>query len=205
MHQEFSANIAARLLALAYLVCACTSTAPLPSDGQDASAESGSARFELFSREPLLYEAALRAVQRIEAAIGDSGIALTDFDTTTGCEPFDHGCGFELSSADTVYCFGNTDPARACTSFAGGGKVIGIAMQSELRGDELDNRLIHELFHVITRNRAEHSVDGLFMEYSVGTERISQSTLESVCEHFACSQFLVEEEQESSLDPVAGR
>jgi len=93
-----------------------------------------------------------------------------------------------------VYCQGDPDPALACTSQGAGGKALGVAMQADLLGEELDNRLIHELFHVITYNRAPHAVDGLFMEYTVGTEPISAGTLNAVCDHFACRRFVVEED-----------
>jgi hypothetical protein len=149
---------------------------------------------ELFTRDPELHAAAQRALGRIQTAIGEPGLSLAAPDVAADCEPYRDGCGFELSFDDVVRCHGSSEPALACTSLAGGGKTLGIEMQAELRGEELDNRVIHELFHVITLNRAEHSVDGLFMEYSVGDERISAGTLESVCAHFPCETFVVEQE-----------
>jgi hypothetical protein len=160
----------------------------------EPSGEGAQDRFELFTRDPALYDTSLRALQRIQGAIGEPGLVLADPDVATGCEPYRDGCGFELSFDDVVYCHGNPEPALACTSLAGGGKTLRIEMQAELSGDELENRLIHELFHVITLSRARHSADGLFMEYSVGDERISAGTLESVCAHFPCERFIVEDD-----------
>ncbi|MEO8182445.1 MAG: hypothetical protein ABI895_26715 [Deltaproteobacteria bacterium] len=193
MPHECNANAGFRWLALALSVCGCTASAPAMKYSQSAPGEGEAARLPLFTQEPRLYDAALRALQRIQAAIGASGLALADASAASGCEPFEPGCGFELSSKDAVYCLGNPDPARACTSFGGSGKTLGIALQAELRGDELDNRLLHEFFHVITLDRAEHSRDGLFMAYSEGNERLSTGTLEAVCAHFACTRFVVEE------------
>jgi len=193
MQHERNANTGFRWLALALSVSGCAASAPVTSLSQSAPSEDETARLPLFTQEPLLYDAALRALQRIDAAIGDSGLALADASAAAGCKPFEPGCGFELSSKDTVYCLGNPDPARACTSFGGSGKALGIALQAELLGDELDNRLVHELFHVITLDRAEHSRDGLFMAYSLGNERLSSGTLEAVCAHFACTRFVIEE------------
>jgi hypothetical protein len=154
---------------------------------QDPSALDDAGGFAFFSDDLRLQQAAQRAQRRIETAIGPSGLVLAE------------ASGFRLSFADAVYCFGNPDPALACTSTAGGGKTLAIQMQAELSGDELDNRLIHELFHVITRNQAQHSPDGLFMEYSVGDERITRSTLESVCAHFPCATFVLEEERSAPV------
>jgi hypothetical protein len=158
-----------------------------------AAAAAEQPQFELFTTDPRLYQAALRARERISAALGESGIALADLDTAARCRAFQPGCGFPLEFADVVYCYGNPDPALACTSQGVGGTALSVRLQTALAGAELDNRLIHELFHVITLNSAPHSLDGLFMEYSVGDERISQSTLSSVCDHFACSRFVLEE------------
>lgn len=181
-------------MVLAVSVSACTSSPARMSYSLEPSAESDPYRFQLFTRHPALYEASLGALRRIQTAIGEPGLSLAAPEVAAGCEPYRDGCGFELSSEDVVRCHGNPEPALACTSLAGGGKTLGIAMQAELRGDELENRVIHELFHVITLNRARHSADGLFMEYSVGHERISPSTLEAVCAHFPCETFVVEED-----------
>jgi hypothetical protein len=157
------------------------------------STESDQQGIQLFTRDPALYDTSLRALSRIQTAIGEPGLVLTDPDLAGDCEPHRDGCGFELSFDDVVYCHGDAEPALACTSLAGGGKTLRVEMQAELRGDELENRLVHELFHVITLNRAKHAADGLFMEYSLGTERISAGTLESVCNQFPCETFNVEE------------
>lgn len=162
------------------------------------SAENDPSGLQLFTRDPALYDASLRALQRIQAAIGEPGLSLAAPEVAAGCEPHRDGCGFELSSDDVVRCHGNPEPALACTSLAGGGKTLGVTMHAELSGDELENRVIHELFHVITLNRAKHSADGLFMEYSVGHERISPGTLESVCAHFPCEAFIAEEDASPS-------
>lgn len=180
--------------AIALLASACTSSPPEMRYSQEAPVAEEQPRFELFTRDPALYQSALRARQRIEAAIGEPGLVVADLDTAEGCESLQPGCGFELSSRELVYCLGDPEPALACTSQGAGGQALGIALQAELSGEQLDNRLIHELFHVITYNHAPHSVDGLFMEYSLGTERISAGTLDSVCEHFDCGRFVVEED-----------
>jgi len=182
------------VIALPLLASACTSSPPAMRYMQSAPESEETARFEFFTREPALYQSALRAQQRIEAAIGEPRLALAPLDSAEGCEAFRPGCGFELSSRELVYCQGDPEPALACTSQGAGGQALGIALHAELSGDQLDNRLIHELFHVITWNLAPHSVDGLFMEYSLGTERISAGTLDSVCEHFDCGRFVVEED-----------
>jgi hypothetical protein len=178
----------------ALLASACSSSPVLVGYSEDLPEQGAAARFELFTRDPVLYQAARRAEQRIQAAIGDPGLSIAEPDQAGQCESSLEGCGFELSFQDVVYCHGDPDPALACTSQGAGGGTLGVAMQAQLSGDELDNRLIHELFHVITWNHAPHSVDGLFMEYSIGTERISTGTLDSVCGHFDCSRFVVEEE-----------
>jgi hypothetical protein len=180
-------------IALGLLASACGSTPAKMQLSEGAEESEAAPRFEFFTREPALYEAALRAQERIQAAIGDPGLVIADPERAERCESQQQGCGFELSSRDVVYCQGDPDPALACTSQGAGGATLGMALQAHLGGDELDNRLIHELFHVITWNRAPHSVDGLFMEYSIGTERISTGTLDSVCGHFDCSRFVVEE------------
>jgi hypothetical protein len=194
--------LAATVLALSG--AACTSSAPVvmtyhlePAPPDDPGG------FAFFTTDPRLHAAALPSLERIRVATGESALVLAGPERAATCQAFQAGCGFELSFADVVYCFGDPEPALACTSQGLGGKTLRVQMQAELSGGELENRLIHEFFHVITRNQAPHSADGLFMEYSVGTEGISQSTLESVCEHFACSQFRVEEEL--SPDRVAGR
>lgn len=187
------------LLAAAALAVACSSSAPPMSYDEQAASEGDPSEFRLFTNEPRLYAAALRSVQRIEAAIGPSGLSVAEPEVAARCSPFQAHCGFELSSAEMVYCLGDPDPALACTSFAGAGKTIGIEMQADLAGDELENRLIHEFFHAITLDRAPHSVDGLFMQYSLGSERISRSTLESVCEHFPCENFVVEVDSSAVL------
>jgi hypothetical protein len=181
-------------IALGLFGIACGSAPAQVQLGEHDEAADTAPRIEFFTRDAALYQAALRAQGRIQAAIGDPGLVIAEPDHAQRCESQQQGCGFELSFRDEVYCQGNPDPALACTSEAAGGATLGVAMQSQLSGDELDNRLIHELFHVITLNRAPHSVDGLFMEYSVGTERISTGTLDSVCGHFGCSRFVVEEE-----------
>jgi len=181
-------------IALAFLGSACGSAPAQMQLGEHGEAADAAPRIEFFTHDPALYQAAVRAQDRIQAAIGDPGLLIAEPDLAERCEPQQQGCGFELSFRDEVYCQGNPDPALACTSEAAGGATLGVAMQARLSGDELDNRLIHELLHVITLNRAPHSVDGLFMEYSLGTERISAGTLDSVCEHFDCSRFVVEEE-----------
>src|SRR5688572_3372110 len=183
------------LLALPLAACTSSPTVVQYSATPSEPAESEVApRFELFTHDARLHESALRAQQRIANAVGDTGITLAAPDGAEHCRPFQPGCGFELSFADVVYCPGDPDPALACTSQGVGGTTVGIEMQASLAGEELDNRLIHELFHVITLNRAPHATDGLFMEYSVGDERISEGTLHSVCRHFPCSRFVIEEE-----------
>jgi len=193
---------AATVLALSG--AACTSSSPVVMTYKLEPAPSDDpVGFELFTTEPLLHAAAVQSLERIRLATGESPLVLAEPARAATCQAFQAGCGFELSFADVVYCLGDPEPALACTSQGARGKTLRVQMQAALSGRELENRLIHELFHVITLNHAPHSADGLFMEYSLGTERISQSTLESVCEHFACSQFQVEEEP--SLDPVRGR
>jgi len=181
-------------IAVSLLASACSSSPPVMRYSESVPVAEDAPRLEFFTRDPALYQSALRAQQRIEAAIGDPGLVLASLDSAERCEPFEVGCGFELSSRELVYCQGDPEPALACTSQGAGGQSLGIALQAELSGAQLDNRLIHELFHVITWNRAPHSVDGLFMEYSLGTERISTGTLDSVCEHFDCGRFVVEED-----------
>ena len=181
-------------LACALLASACSSSPASVSYSEAGLEQGGAPQVEFFTRDPALYGAALRAQERIQAAIGDPGLTLADPDRAAQCESSKDGCGFELSFQPVVYCQGNPDPALACTSQGAGGVTLGVAMQADLSGDQLDNRLIHELFHVITWSRAPHSVDGLFMEYSIGTERISTGTLDSVCGHFDCSRFVVEDE-----------
>ena len=179
-----------------WLLVACNAAPPVVQYSQPLAAEEAAetaARFALFTRDPALYAAALRAQQRMTDAVGETGLALAAPDVAATCQPFAASCGFELAFDDVVYCLGDPDPALACTSQGGGGKALGIQLQASLDGEELDNRLIHELFHVITFNRAPHSRDGLFMEYSVGNERISEGTLDAVCAHFSCSRFVVEE------------
>jgi hypothetical protein len=185
---------AAWALSFALLASACSASPALVSYSEDVPEQAVEPRFEFFTRDPALYRAALRAQERIQAAVGDPGLVIAPPGRAEQCESSQQGCGFELSFQDVVYCHGDPDPALACTSQGAAGSTLGVAMQSHLSGDELDNRLIHELFHVITWNRAPHSVDGLFMEYSIGTERISAGTLDSVCEHFDCSRFVVEED-----------
>jgi len=188
------ARLAFSALVLTLLALACTSAPATVAYSQELSAQTAAPGIELFSNEPRLYQAALRSLERIEAAVGSSGLVLAAPSVAARCAPFQAGCGFELSFAEQVYCFGDPDPALACTSLGGGGKTLRVQMQADLTGDELDNRLIHELFHVATLDQAPHSLDGLFMAYSVGDERITQSTLESVCSHIACEKFVVEEE-----------
>lgn len=185
-----SLSVCQLLLALV----ACSPSSELMQLSEDKVAAEAAPRFELFTTDARLHDSALRARQRIADAIGEPALVLAEPDAAALCQPFEPGCGFELRFDDVVYCAGDPDPALACTSQGVGGKTLGIAMQATLAEQELDNRLIHELFHVITWNRAPHSVDGLFMEYSLGDERISGSTLTSVCEHFACSRFVVEDE-----------
>lgn len=185
-------------MVLALAAPGCTSSPARMSYSLEPSTEGEQERFQLFTRDPALYDTSLRALSRIQAAIGEPRVALAAPEVASGCEPYRDGCGFELSFDDVVYCHGAAEPALACTSLAGGGKTLGIAMQAELSGGELENRLVHELFHVITLNRAEHSADGLFMEYSVGNERISAGTLESVCSHFPCETFNAEEDPGAS-------
>jgi hypothetical protein len=182
----------------ALLAGACSSSPALVGYSEDAPERGTEPRFEFFTPDPVLYQAALRAQDRIQAAIGDPGLVIAEPDRAAQCQSSPEGCGFELTFQDVVYCHGDPDPALACTSQGAGGSTLGVAMQADLSGDELDNRLIHELFHVITWNRAPHSVDGLFMEYSIGTERISAGTLDSVCGHFDCSRSVVEEEAKPS-------
>jgi hypothetical protein len=192
-HEELNGAFARFWLVLGLLASACGS-APAKMEFSAGSEESGQGpRFQLYTRDPVLYEAAVRARQRIELAIGEPGLVIADPDRAQHCQSLQEGCGFELSLREVVYCQGDPEPALACTAQGAGGTTLGVAMQADLSGDELDNRLIHELFHVITRSRAPHSVDGLFMEYSLGTERISTGTLDSVCAHFECSRFVVEE------------
>jgi hypothetical protein len=181
-------------IALSLLASACTSSPPVMRYSESVPESEEASRFEFFTRDPALYQSALRAQQRIEGAIGEPGLVLSSLGSAEACEPLQPGCGFELSSRELVYCQGDPEPALACTSQGAGGQSLGIALQAGLSGDQLDNRLIHELFHVITWNRAPHSADGLFMEYSLGTERISTGTLDSVCEHFDCGRFVVEED-----------
>jgi hypothetical protein len=173
---------------------ACGASPEVMHYSQDTVAAEAAPRFELFTTDARLQESAVRARQRIADAIGEPALALAEPDAAELCQPFEPGCGFELRFDDVVYCAGDPDPALACTSQGVGGKTLGIAMQATLAEEELDNRLIHELFHVITWNRAPHSLDGLFMEYSLGDERISAGTLTSVCDHFACSRFVIEDE-----------
>jgi hypothetical protein len=181
-------------IALGLFASACGSPPEQMQLSEGAEESQPAPQFELFTRDPALYQAALRARDRIQAAVGDPGLAIAAPDRAEQCESLQKGCGFELSLRELVYCQGDPDPALACTSQGAGGATLGVAMQADLNGDELDNRLIHELFHVITWSRAPHSVDGLFMEYSIGTERISAGTLDSVCAHFDCSRFVVEED-----------
>jgi hypothetical protein len=181
-------------IALGLLVSACGSEPAQMHFSDSAEAAGDIPQLEFFTHDPALYQAALRAQERIQAAIGDPGLVIAAPARAEPCQSLQKGCGFELSFRDVVYCLGDPDPALACTSQGAGGATLGVAMQADLKGDELDNRLIHELFHVITRNQAPHSVDGLFMEYSIGTERISSGTLDSVCGHFDCSRFVVEDE-----------
>ena len=181
-------------LCCALLAGACSASPALVGYSEDGPEQAVEPRFQFFTRDPALYRATLRAQERIRAAVGDPGLLIADPERAEQCQSSQKGCGFELSFQEVVYCHGDPDPALACTSQGAGGTTLGVAMQAELTGDELDNRLIHELFHVITWNRAPHAVDGLFMEYSLGTERISASTLDSVCGHFECSRFVVEEE-----------
>jgi hypothetical protein len=192
-HMPTDSSLAGCFVILALVASACTSSPARVSVSPAPSTESERARFQLFTTDPALYDTSLHALERMQTAIGEPGLALAAPDVARDCEPYRDGCGFELSFDDLVYCHGDPEPALACTSLAGGGKTLGIAMQAELRGDELENRLVHELFHVITLNRARHSADGLFMEYSVGNERISTGTLESVCSHFPCETFNAEE------------
>jgi hypothetical protein len=179
---------------LAFVLSACAAPAPAVSYGEASASVDVTPHFALFTVDPVLQESTLRARQRITAAIGETGLTLADANTAAGCRPFQGDCGFELAFAEVVYCRGNPDPALACTAQGGGGKALGIELQASLAGAELENRLIHELFHVITFNRAPHASDGLFMEYSFGGERLSESTLGAVCAHFACSRFVAEEE-----------
>jgi hypothetical protein len=190
-------------LAAALTLAACSSSPAEMrySEAAIAAEEAADAtpRFALFTKDLALYEATLRAQQRMTAAIGQTGLALADPEMAATCHSFEGSCGFELAFDDVVYCLGDPEPALACTSQGGGGKALGIQVQASLAEDELDNRLIHELFHVITFNRAPHARDGLFMEYSFGNERISEGTLDSVCAHFSCSQFVVEEAVSDSI------
>lgn len=161
--------------------------------------------FRTFTRDPVLHAAAARAIARIEDAIGQARIELIDIDRAAACAPLAGECGFELSFAPVVYCFGDPEPAMACTALGPRGVTLGVELQASLQGEELENRLIHEFFHVITFDRARHSDDGLFMEYSVGDERITASTLEAVCAHFPCTTFIVEEGAPAGDGAVAGR
>jgi hypothetical protein len=173
-------------------LCACGTSPTVVQYSASAAAEPETS-FAFYTADPVLYDAALRAQRRMEGAIGETGLVLADPGTAASCQPFQAGCGFELGFADVVLCRGNPDPALACTNQGARGKTLGVELQASLAGEELDNRLIHELFHVITFSRAPHSRDGLFMEYSVGDERISEGTLDAVCAHFSCSQFVTEE------------
>jgi hypothetical protein len=193
-HTKTIGRVAAAGLASALLTSACSSAPTVMHYSETAGESDGAESLSFFTRDATLYQAALRAQQRIEAAIGEPGLVLSGPAEAERCEPFRDGCGFELWFDPVVYCQGDPDPALACTSQGAGGKALGVAMQADLLGEELDNRLIHELFHVITYNRAPHAVDGLFMEYTVGTEPISAGTLNAVCDHFACRRFVVEED-----------
>lgn len=178
------------LLLAALALCACSPSPPLVQYSEAvAAAEAG---FALFTTDPLLHEAALRARRRMTDAIGETGLTLASPELAPSCQPFQGSCGFELAFADVVYCRGDPHPALACTAQGARGAALGIKVQASLAGVELDNRLIHELFHVITFNRAPHARDGLFMEYSFGDERISEGTLEAVCAHFSCSHWAPE-------------
>ncbi|MEY4547105.1 MAG: hypothetical protein RL685_3300 [Pseudomonadota bacterium] len=183
------------LLSLGVLLSlgACTTSAPVMGYSEAIAAAEATPGFALFTSDPVLQEAALRAQQRIEAAIGDTGLTLAAPDTAAACQPFDAGCGFQLRFDEVVHCQGDPAPALACTAQGTGGSTLGVKLQATLAGEELDNRLIHELLHVITWNRAPHASDGLFMEYSVGDERITEGTLDAVCAHFSCSRFVAEE------------
>lgn len=189
--QQLTASLASACLAL--VLAACTSSTAVQLSESSAELGTGSAGFALFTRDPRLQAAATRAQQRMAHAIGEPGIVLAEPDAAARCQQPRTGCGFELAFADVVYCPGDPDPALACTSQGLGGTTLGIEMQASLAGDELDNRLIHELLHVITLNRAPHSRDGLFMEYTVGDERISEGTLAAVCAHFSCTRWVAED------------
>jgi hypothetical protein len=202
-HDTDATKFVTWLLALALPALACSSSPRSMSYSQELSVDAEQDHIEFFTHDPRLYDAALRSVQRIESALGTSHLVLAEPTAAARCAPLQAGCGFELSFAQRVYCFGDPDPALACTSFGGGGKTLGVRLQSDLDGDELDNRLIHEFFHVITLDQAPHSVDGLFMAYSLGDERITRSTLECVCGHFPCQEFVVE--QESSVRMLVQR
>ncbi len=179
---------------MALLLAACSSSAPVVRYDEASSTAELAPSFALFTRDAVLYEAAQRAQSRIEAALGHSRLALAEPQSATSCQPFQASCGFEVAFDEVVYCHGSSEPALACTAQGARGKALGIKLQASLSGEELDNRLIHELFHVITLNRARHSRDGLFMEYTFGHERITQGTLEAVCEHFSCSHMTEEED-----------
>lgn len=185
-----------RTCPLLLLLVACTHSPPEAHLSlSNAELEASPEHFALFTHDPRLQSAASRAQQRIAGALGDPRIVLAEPEVAARCQPSRAGCGFELSFADVVYCPGDPDPALACTSQGVGGTTLGIELQASLAGEELDNRVIHELLHVITLHRAPHSRDGLFMEYSAGDERISEGTLEAVCAHFGCTRLVAEEQR----------
>lgn len=190
--QQLSAVLPSVWLVL--VLGACTSATAVQLSESSTELEASSGRFALFSRDPRLQAAATRAQQRLADAIGEPGLVLAGPDAAARCQPAQAGCGFELAFADVVYCPGDPDPALACTAQGAGGATLGIEMQAALAGDELDNRLIHELLHVITQHRAPHARDGLFMAYTLGNERLSAGTLEAVCAHFSCTRLVAEEE-----------
>lgn len=197
-----------RLLTLTLALSGAACSAATGSSRNDAALAGYAARdgmFRSFTRDPVLHAAATRAIERIENAIGQPRLELVDMERAGSCTSLAPGCGFELSFAPVVYCFGDPEPAMACTALGPRGVTLGVELQASLQGEELENRLIHEFFHVITFDRAQHSEDGLFMEYSVGDERITASTLEAVCAHFPCTTFVVEEGAPNRTGAIAGR
>ncbi|HWO14865.1 MAG TPA: hypothetical protein VNN80_35420, partial [Polyangiaceae bacterium] len=76
-HTKTIGRVAAAGLASALLTSACSSAPTVMHYSETAGESDGAESLSFFTRDATLYQAALRAQQRIEAAIGEPGLVLS--------------------------------------------------------------------------------------------------------------------------------
>lgn len=125
--------------------------------------------------------ALIRARDRMEAAVGESYIDVFDVDSKIG---------IKVSFTKIVSCPKEDVRHAACTKRKDD-EYLGVWVRDDISGEFLIDVLTHELIHVMSSSRAQHTNEGVFMsDVQNGAKLyITDGVLVELCQYFVCTKF----------------